>query len=111
METIVGWGTLLGVLTVAGFSIGTYKHVGQVKDDTAKKIDRNYDRLDEVKKEIKTEFVSQLLCNARHAQSKQDMIELKEINKEIQKKVECIPVIKMGLDLLLKKNGLNGDSK
>jgi len=86
---IVGGGSLIGILTIAGFSIATYKSMGSFKEETSQKRARIYERLDEVKKEMDEKKVSKDICMVLHKQLGDDITD-----------------IKADLKLLLKKNGI-----
>jgi len=88
-DGIVAWVMAGGILTITGFSIATYCYVGKVKDEVEKKIDRNYNRLDEVKEEINIGYTRKEVCAILHAQISQDLTE-----------------IKTDVKLLLRKNGI-----
>lgn len=106
MDSFANWFIGGGLLTVVAFTIATFWKIGKVKDDVDKRVNRNYERLDEVKDEIKKETVPQRLCDILHAETQKDIEEIKKSQEGIAKKVDCIPAIKLGLDLLLQKNGL-----
>jgi len=109
MDKLINWLIAGGLIVIAGVCLGIFWKINDIKDYVNKKIDRNYERLDEVKDEIKEETVPQKLCDILHAQIQKDATETKEIQKEVMKKVDCIPAIKLGMDLLLKKNGFKSD--
>lgn len=89
-EWIMGSG-ILGILT---FSIATY-----VRAD--KQIGRVYQRLDDKTDKLKAETVNKNICEVVHKNVDTTL-------QEVKAKVECIPTIKAGMDLLLKKNGIDG---
>ena len=98
-EGILVWSTCGGMLTVVGFTIGTFLKVGRIEKENSNKVGRVYTRLDEVKKTITAETVPQKVCDILHGQTQKDI-------KEIKDSVTCIPKIKANLDLLLQKNGI-----
>ena len=96
-EGILVWSTCGGMLTVVGFTIGTFLKVGRIEKENSSKVGRVYTRLDEVKKGIVSETVPQRMCDVLHGQTIKDITEIKG-------SVKCIPKIKANLDLLLQKN-------
>lgn len=88
-----------GLFAIASFTGGIFWKVGKIKEDVDKRVNRNYERLDEVKKEIIGETVPQRICDLLHTQIQKDMGEIKE-------SVKCIPKVKANLDLLLQKNDI-----
>lgn len=84
-----------GILSVVVFSIATYVR-------TDKQIGRVYQRLDEKTDKIEETTVSQKVCDIVHKS-------LDNTLKDMKEKVDCIPNIKAGIDLLLQKNGLKND--
>lgn len=106
MDKFINWLIAGGLFTIAGFCAATFWRINKIKDNVDKRIDRNYQRLDEVKDELEKETVPQRVCDILHAATQKDMEEIKEIQKGVAEKLACIPAIKLGLDLLLKNNGL-----
>lgn len=98
-EGILVWSTCGGMLTVVGFTIGTFLKVGRIEKENSSKVGRVYTRLDEVKKGITAETVPQRMCDVLHGQTIKDIAEIKG-------SVKCIPKIKANLDLLLQKNNI-----
>ena len=94
-ELIVGG----GFITIVGFAIATYNKVTAVKEENNAKVDRAYQRIDEVKTDLKKEMVDERVCSVVHK-----AVDARLGN--IEKTTECIQKIKAGIDLLLKKNGL-----
>jgi len=84
-----------GILSVVIFSIATYVR-------TDKQINRVYERLDDKTEKLEQETVRQKVCDIVHKQVDKTLQEVKD-------RVECIPKIKAGIDLLLKQNGLKND--
>jgi hypothetical protein len=91
-DGILQWVIAGGMLSVAGFSMATYRYVGKSKDDDEKKHARIYERLDEVKKASDEKFVPNKICDILHTQSTRDLVE-----------------IKADLKLLLKHNGIKDE--
>ena len=58
-----------------------------------------YLKIDTFEKHSNGEFVKKEICSLQHKNLGEDMAEVK-------KRTECIPSIKAGMDLLLKKNGI-----
>jgi len=115
--TIVTWAVTGGMLTVIGFTIGTYVKVGKTKEElqikmestfqslqqeSKSKVDRVYTRLDDVKTNAETKFVSRDICKLLHEQQG-------ELNKEIKKQLESMS---KDIRALLVHSGVkpNGDS-
>jgi predicted nucleotide-binding protein (sugar kinase/HSP70/actin superfamily) len=84
-----------GILSVVIFSIATYVR-------TDKQINRVYERLDDKTEKLEQETVQQKVCDIVHKQVDKTLQEVKD-------RVECIPKIKAGIDLLLKQSGLKND--
>lgn len=84
-----------GILSVVIFSIATYVR-------TDKQIGRVYKRLDEKTDKLKDETVKKEVCEVVHKTVDNRL-------EKIERQTECVPKIKMGIDLLLQKNGLKGD--
>ena len=89
-----------GMLGIMAFSIATYKQVTKVKDDIRKevlrtknefegKVNRSFERLDEVKKTAEEKFVYKDICKILHEQTARDIVD-----------------IKSDLKLLLRHNGI-----
>ena len=102
MDKLINWLIAGGLVVIAGVCLGIFWKINDIKDYVNKKIDRNYERLDEVKDELEKETVPLILCNTLHAQTLKDIAEIKESTK-------CMPAVKLGMDLLLKKNGFKSD--
>lgn len=89
MDGLTDWFIGGGMLALCGVSIATYKYA-------TSKIERNYQRMDEVRDDIDKKYVNRDICKILHEQTKSDI-------DEIKKRVECIPEIKAGIDILLAK--------
>ena len=74
---IMGWLITGGILSIAGFTIATYVHVGKVEKDADSKRCRIYNRLDEVKADAEKKFVDKDICQVLHAQMARDITEMK----------------------------------
>ena len=98
-EGILVWSTCGGMLTVVGFTIGTFLKVGRIEKENSSKVGHVYTRLDEVKETIVSEMVPKKVCDILHGQTQKDI-------EEIKGSVKCVPKIKANLDLLLQKNGI-----
>ena len=59
-----------------------------------------YTKMDNLEKHSNGEFVKKEMCSIQYKTVSDDLTEVK-------KRTECIPQIKAGMDLLLKKNGIN----
>lgn len=94
-STILTWLTGGGVLVIVIFAIATYVRVD-------KQIGRVYCRLDEKTDKLKEETVEVKVCDITHKNVDTTL-------KEVKESVKCIPEIKAGIDLLLRKNGLKND--
>lgn len=100
-------------IAFGGFVVATLSMFWRIVGQEGEKRKRIYGRMDEIKKNIDSkvenvegklvkELQSKEICNILHKEIKEDM-------QEIKKKVDCVPQIKAGMDLLLKKNGLKGE--
>lgn len=83
------------VLAIAVFIFRNNKAESEKRKDIYNKIERS-------KKDAEEKFVETKVCKVLHRELKDDI-------GEIKKKTECIPKIKVGVDLLLQKNGLKTD--
>jgi len=92
-----GEGIATGAFVVT--TLGLFLRITNNEIDKRKRI---YERIDEIKKDNETKLQSKEICTIVHTELKDDI-------KDIKKKTECIPDIKAGLDLLLKKNGLKNE--
>lgn len=92
LAVLTGLGGVL--IAVISFVIGNNRNESKARS-------RIYERLDETKDEINNTFTRQDVCNVVHKQVDNQL-------ERIEKATECIPKIKVGIDMLLKKNGLNG---
>lgn len=90
------WVAVIVSLGVSGtmlrVSISVAKDASTKRNDIDKKITEN-------KKEAEEKFVDKDVCNVLHRNLDKNM-------EDIKKKIDCIPAIKVGVDLLLKQNGL-----
>ncbi|MDI6606281.1 MAG: hypothetical protein QME65_03960 [Candidatus Omnitrophota bacterium] len=91
-DSILNWLMGGGLLIIVIFAI-------RIKDSTEKQINRVYQRLDETKDKAETLYTKKDVCEVTHRA-------VNDILKDVKQKVDCIPKIKAGIDLLLKKNGL-----
>ncbi len=94
-SAVLQWIMSGGVITIVIFAIATYVR-------TDKQIDRVYQRLDEKTDDLKNETVNSKVCEIIHKNVDNRL-------EKIEKQTEYIPKIKVGIDLLLKKDGLNND--
>jgi phage-related minor tail protein len=78
-----------------GISISVARDAAGKRDEFEKKVDNN-------KKDAEDKFVDKDVCKVLHRNLDKNI-------EEIKKKIDCVPEIKIGVDLLLKKNGLKGD--
>jgi len=81
--------------TMLGISISVARDATSRRSEFDKKVEGN-------KKEAEEKFVDKDVCKVLHK-------DLDKNIEEIKKKIDCIPAIKAGVDLLLKKNGLKGE--
>lgn len=81
--------------TMLGISINVARDASGKRDEFEKKVDDN-------KKEAENKFVDKDVCKVLHKNLDKNIEEIKE-------KIDCVPAIKAGVDLLLKQNGLKGD--
>ena len=81
--------------TMLGISISVTKDATNKRREFDEKVDRN-------KKEAEGKFVDKDVCKVLHKTLDKNIEEIKE-------KIDCVPEIKVGIDLLLKQNGLKGD--
>jgi hypothetical protein len=100
MESLSNWFVGGGLITVIGFTVATYWKMGKVKEDADKQIGRVYQRLDETKDKLDINYTKKEVCEVVHKSVDKTLQEVKD-------KVDCIPKIKAGIDLLLQKNGIN----
>jgi len=93
------WAAVLVSLGVSGTMLGI--SISVVRDATNKR--REFDeKVEGNKKEAEEKFVDKDVCKVLHKNLDKNIEEIKE-------KIDCVPAIKAGVDLLLKKNGLKGD--
>jgi len=59
-----------------------------------------YQKIDNLQKHTNGEFVKKEICSIQYKGVKDSL-------DEVKKTTACIPEIKVGMDLLLKKNGIN----
>lgn len=82
-----------GIMGLLGF-------VWKIANGNKKKV--SYESFDRYKKDAEEKFRGKEVCDVLHSQVSEDI-------KDIKKKVECIPAVKLGVDLLLKNNGIKID--
>jgi len=88
--------TSLGVSgTMLRISISVAKEALNKRSETEKKIE-------DTKKDAEVKFVDKDVCKVLHKNLDKNI-------EEIKKKIDCIPAIKAGVDLLLKKNGIKSE--
>lgn len=92
LAVLTGLGGVL--VAVVSFVIGNNRNESKARS-------RIYERLDETKEEINKTFSRQDVCGIVHKQVDNRL-------EKIERQTECISKIKAGVDMLLKKNGLNG---
>jgi len=93
------WAAVLVSLGVSGTMLGL--SISVTRDATNKR--REFDeKVDGNKKEAEEKFVDKDVCKVLHKTLDKNIEEIKE-------KIDCVPAIKVGIDLLLKQNGLKGD--
>lgn len=90
------WVAVIVSLGVSGTMLGISINVAKDAQGKRNEFDR---KLGENKKEAEDKFVDKDVCKVVHKNLDKNM-------EEIKKKTDCIPAIKIGVDLLLKKNGL-----
>lgn len=99
VTTYLPWAAVLVSLgvsgTMLGISINVARDASGKRDEFEKKVDNN-------KKEAEDKFVDKDVCKVLHRNLDKNIEEIKE-------KIDCVPSIKAGVDLLLKKNGIKGD--
>lgn len=66
-----------GVLAIAGFSIATYRSIAKIKEEVDRKVNRTFERLDEVKEKTEERFVFKDVCKILHEQTARDIIDIK----------------------------------
>lgn len=90
------WAVVLASLAVSGtmlgISISVSKDAAIKREEFDKKIEGN-------KKAVEEKFVEKDVCKILHKDLDRNI-------EEIKKKIDCVPEIKAGVDLLLKNNGL-----
>lgn len=93
------WVAVIASLGVSGtmlrISISVAKEALNKRTETEKKIE-------DTKKDAEVKFVDKDVCKVLHKNLDSNM-------EEIKKKIDCIPAIKAGVDLLLKKNGIKSE--
>jgi len=93
------WAAVLVSLGVSGTMLGISINVAR---DASGKRDEFDKKVEDSKKEAENKFVDKDVCKVLHKNLDKNIEEIKE-------KIDCIPAIKAGVDLLLKKNGIKGD--
>lgn len=90
------WVAVIASLGVSGtmlrISISVAKEALNKRAETERKIE-------DTKKDAETKFVDKEVCRVLHKTLDTNI-------EEIKKKIDSIPAIKVGVDLLLKKNGI-----
>ena len=90
------WIAVIVSLGVSGTMLGISINVA--KDATGKRSEI-YKKINDNKKEVEDNFVDKDVCKVLHKNLDKNI-------EDIKKKTDCVPAIKAGVDLLLKKNGL-----
>ncbi len=108
-----------GFLALVVFSIATYVRTGKIKEDientirevykqmeadkkdATASVGRVYQRLDEAKEKIEATYTKKDVCQVVHQV-------IADTLKDIVTKIDCIPKIKAGVDMLLKKYEASG---
>lgn len=90
---------ILQLISLGGI-FGLVGFVWKIASGNKKKV--SYESFDRYKKDAEEKFRGKEVCDVLHKQISEDM-------KEVKEKVDCISAIKLGVDLLLKKNGLKTD--
>jgi len=93
------WAAVLVSLSVSGTMLGISISVAKDASSKRKEFDK---KVEGNKKEAEEKFVDKDVCKVLHKNLDKNIEEIKE-------KIDCVPAIKAGVDLLLKKNGLKGD--
>ena len=81
--------------TMLGISINVARDATGKRNEFDKKVEGN-------KKEAEDKFVDKDVCKVIHRNLDKNI-------EEIKQKIDCVPAIKAGVDLLLKQNGLKGE--
>ena len=99
MEQVVPYLPWVAVIVSLGVS-GTMLRVSiSVAKDASGKRNEIDNKINENKKEAEEKFVDKDVCKVLHKTLDANI-------EEIKKKIDSIPAIKVGVDLLLKKNGI-----
>lgn len=93
MDNIISIINLTGTLGLLGF-------VWNIANGNKKKV--SYESFDRYKKDAEEKFRGKEVCVVLHTQTQKDI-------EEIKVNTKCIPAIKLGMDLLLQKNGTKND--
>ncbi|MBN1871350.1 MAG: hypothetical protein JW800_02140 [Candidatus Omnitrophica bacterium] len=90
------WVAVIASLGVSGTMLRISISVAKEALNKRAEIDR---KIDDTKKEAEEKFVDKEVCRVLHKTLDANI-------EEIKKKIDSIPAIKVGVDLLLKKNGI-----
>ena len=90
------WVAVIASLGLSGTMLRISIIVAKEASNKRSEMDR---KIEENKKDTEAKFVDKDVCKVLHKSLDANM-------EEIKKKTDCIPEIKAGVDLLLKKNGL-----
>ena len=102
MEQVTPYLPWVAVIVSLGVS-GTMLRVSvNVAKDASRKRNEFDKKVEENKKDAEEKFVDKDVCKVLHKNLDKNI-------EEIKKKIDCVPEIKAGVDLLLKKNGLKSE--
>jgi len=90
------WVAVIASLGVSGTILRISISVAKEAADRQSEIDK---KIEDTKKNVELKFVDKDVCKVLHKSLDANM-------EDIKKKIDCIPSIKVGVDLLLKKNGI-----
>jgi len=90
------WVAVIASLGLSGTMLRISIIVAKEASNKRSEMDR---KIEENKKDAEVKFVDKDVCQVLHRSLDSNM-------EEIKKKTDCIPAIKAGVDLLLKKNGI-----
>jgi len=97
LDWINGIAIWVFMIGVTGFTIKSYVNSSAIKEDSSKKVNRVYQRIDEVKKDSETKFVASKVCavlnEGLNAQTKEIKDDLRDIKKDIK---ELLTISKNG---------------
>lgn len=91
--------------TLGTFLWRIFKELKSIRVEEESKRGRIYERLDEVKGEVDRDYTKKEVCTVVHQGVSSDMKLIRDDFKDVKLKVDCIPAIKAGIDMLLKNNG------